>query len=173
MGELRLHVAAAAVRVMMLLASVTVTASLIAEESCSRFAPTVSATWAHCAASKAAAEATALSFSDFCLLASVSSAAMAARAAATPATEMAACTSALCKRFSSLRFCFISFSHFLIEIPFQDAIFLNCKEVFFYHCCVVIPDIEFVLHVENCTSGIHSSSVFIFFENYTFDWTFL
>lgn len=60
----------------------------------SRFAPIASATFAHCAATNAAAEATADSLvrpdsSQFKF-----SAAMAANAAATPATDIAACTSA-------------------------------------------------------------------------------
>ncbi|KAK2972409.1 hypothetical protein RJ640_002949, partial [Escallonia rubra] len=85
---------------------------------CSLFAPMASATFAHSAATRAAAEATTASLLvvfEGTLCFEFSAAAIAAKAAATPATDIAACTSALCNLWSSFRFCLISLSHFFIE----------------------------------------------------------
>ncbi|KAK2978158.1 hypothetical protein RJ640_024140 [Escallonia rubra] len=85
---------------------------------CSLFAPMASATFAHSAATRAAAEATTASLLvvfEGTLWFEFSAAAIAAKAAATPATDIAACTSALCNLWSSFRFCLISLSHFFIE----------------------------------------------------------
>jgi hypothetical protein len=92
-------------------------------------APAASATFAHCAATSAAADAT-----DVSLAAAGAepragdaefSAAMAASTAATPATDTAAWTSALCSRASSLRFCFRSLTHFFSEMPLHGAAILR------------------------------------------------
>ncbi|KAK3031246.1 hypothetical protein RJ639_035546 [Escallonia herrerae] len=85
---------------------------------CSLLAPMASATFAHSAATRAAAEATTASLLVVLEGASCfefSAAAIAAKAAATPATDIAACTSALCNLWSSFRLCLISLSHFFIE----------------------------------------------------------
>nr|GMC68548.1 hypothetical protein Iba_chr02fCG12960 [Ipomoea batatas] len=123
--------------------------------SCSFFAPMASATFAHCAATNAAADAT-----DDSLLSSwfEFSAAMAASAAATPATDMAACTSAFCNLFSSFLFCFISLSHFLIEKFFSGAIFhgicTNTSYPFLSKIAVLARDPAFLagrLEPQSCT----------------------
>lgn len=89
-----LQVAAAAVSVMMSPAEWTFTAELTTEAMWLRSAPMLSATSTHWAATKAAADATAME-----VLVDISSdeeaavaAVTAARAAATPATDTAACT---------------------------------------------------------------------------------
>jgi len=120
--ERDIHVAAAAVSVMTLLASVEALAASTAAATWSREAPAASATLAHCAATRAAADATAVSLIPGARGGAAFSAAMAASAAATPATDTAAWTSARCRRASSLRFCLRSLTHFLSEIPFHGGI---------------------------------------------------
>ncbi|KAK3014471.1 hypothetical protein RJ639_009020 [Escallonia herrerae] len=140
-----IHVAAAAVSVSTSPAFVLHMAEPIAVLICSLLAPMASATFAHSAATRAAAEATTASLlvvfeGPSCF--EFSAAAIAAKAAATPATDIAACTSALCNLWSSFRFCLISLSHFFIETCLNVTMWTVNGEGSFSHSNHIGNDVE-------------------------------
>ncbi len=116
-------VAAEAVRVMISPAVRTLTAELTIAAMCSRSAPILSATSTHWAATKAAAEATAMdiledeSSDEDAAVAAVT----AAIADATPATVTAAWTCAFWERFASFRFSFRSLIQRPIDFPLNGV----------------------------------------------------
>jgi len=115
-------VAAAAVNVVMSPADLTFTAELTTEARWSRSAPMASAASTHWAATRVAADATAMSVFAICSSfpepeEAALAAAAAATAAATPATETAAWSWALWALVSSFFFSFLSFSHLPTVLP--------------------------------------------------------
>ena len=118
--------AAAAVKVMISPADRTLTADPTTEARCSRSAPIASAASTHWAATRVAAEATAMSvFAMFSSLPAPEeaavAAAIAAMAAATPATDTAAWSWAFWALVSSFFFSFRSLSHRPTVLPVAGA----------------------------------------------------